>query len=99
MAQQLTHLSENTELNHLDIQKSVSDLDDARRKHINPLKQCLPLECKNIFIDILKFALQENKELIFTILQHITQQDREFDESTVIITAKLYMQIASQSTS
>ena len=49
----------------------------------------------NIFIDVLKFALEHNKELLYTLLCHTTTASVEFDESTVVTTANLYMSIAS----
>ena len=37
-------------MSHLDIKKSVSDLDDANRNPVNPLKPELPLESKSFLL-------------------------------------------------
>ena len=84
-------------ITHLNIEKSVSDLDDANRKSSNPLKQELPLECKNLFIDVINFALKENRELLYTIIKHSVKKDAKFDKPTIIQTANIYMKIAAQS--
>ena len=51
---------------------------------------------KNIFIDILKFGLSHNKELIYTILCLTTGTKTEYDKSTVISTAKLFLEMGSK---
>ena len=79
----------------LDISKSVSDFDDSANSPSNPLRQGLPLTSKNIFIDIIDYGIQNNKELIYTILKHITNPTTEFDETIVIQVSKIYMELAS----
>ena len=79
----------------LNIHEAVSCLDEAVRDFSNPLKQGLPLKSENIFIDMVKFGLMHNKELIYTILCLTTSNTREFDHSTVIITAKICMAMSS----
>ena len=49
------------EIPTLDIQQSVSDLDDAVRNSDNPLKQGVPLQSNNIFVDVINFALENNE--------------------------------------
>ena len=83
------------EIPTLDIQQSVSDLDDAVRNSDNPLKQGVPLQSNNIFVDVINFALENNRDLLYTILQHTTMKEQEFDENTVIQTANIYMKFAS----
>ena len=56
----------------------------------------LPLKSKNIFVDVLNFALENNKDLLYTILCLTTTAGVEYDESTMISTAKIYMDIASK---
>ena len=75
----------------LDISRSVSELDDSANNPDNPLRQGLPLTSKNIFIDIINYAIHHNKQLIFTILKHITHPTTEFDETVVIQASKIYM--------
>ena len=53
-ALQLENLAKSNLIEMLDIQKSVSDLDDALRDPFNPLAQKIPLESKNIFVDIIR---------------------------------------------
>ena len=65
------------------------------RDPTNPLRQGLPLTSKNIFIDIVNFALTHNKELIFTILCLTTDTRVIFDKSAVISTAKLLIAFGS----
>ena len=82
-------------VDELDIVKSVSKFDKAQRNSENPLKQGLPLKSQNIFVDIIDFALKENKELIYTIIKH-SGKNGNFDAKMVIHTAKIYMQMAAQ---
>ena len=51
-ALQLENLAKSNLIEMLDIQKSVSDLDDALSDPFNPLAQKIPLESRNIFVDI-----------------------------------------------
>ena len=73
-----------------DVSQSVFDFDCAQKSPDNPLTQGLPLKSKNIFIDIVKFALKENKELLHTILRHTITNRVEFDEAIVIKIANIY---------
>ena len=54
MAAKLEELAKSNLIEHLDIQKSLSDLDDAVRNPQNPLAQTLPLKSKNLFVDIIR---------------------------------------------
>ena len=54
MAVKLEDLAKSNLIEYLDIQKSLSDLDDAIRRPQNPLAQNLPLRSKNIFVDIIR---------------------------------------------
>ena len=74
----------------------MSSLDDAIRNTKNPLKQGLPLSSDNIFIDIINFAMEHNKEILYTILCLTSGNVGEFDVSYVIFVAKLYMGISSR---
>ena len=56
----------------------------------------MPLTSKNIFVDVINFALLHNKELLYTILCLTTTASVKFDKTTVIQTAKIYMSISSQ---
>ena len=78
------------------IQCSVSTLDDSRRNSLNPLSQGIPLKSQYIFVDVICFALEENKELLYAILKHTTTGNSEYDSSTVIQTAYIYMMFASK---
>ena len=80
---------------NINVVKSVAKFDQAQRNEQNPLKQGLPLKSKNIFIDIIDFALKENIELIYTIIKH-SGCNGSFDSTMVIHTAKIYMQMASK---
>ena len=96
MAIDLLQLRNSDSILNLDIGLSMSDFDEAVRDPKNPLKQGLPLSSKNIFIDILKFALEHNKDLIYTILCHTTPGDCDFGEEEVIGTAMTYMYMSSR---
>ena len=96
MAKKLRVLRLSDLIADLNIAKTVSDLDDAFRDPSNPLRQGLPLTSKTIFIDILKFGLTHNKELIYTILCLTTGTRTEYDKSTVISTAKLFLEMGSK---
>ena len=54
VAQELYNLSKSNLIKTLDISLSVSDLDDSARNPANPLRQQIPLESKNIFVDIIR---------------------------------------------
>ena len=96
MSRDLLQLRNSDSILNLDIGMSMSDFDEAMRNPKNPLKQGLPLSSKNIFIDILKFALEHNKDLIYTILCHTTPGDCDFGEEVVIGTAMIYMYMSSR---
>ena len=81
----------------LDIDKSVSSFDDSLRNIENPLRQMIPLKSRNIFVDVLRFALKENRELLYTIIRHMTSANSTFNEKTVIQIANTYMNLASNS--
>ena len=81
----------------LDIEKSVSTFDDSLRNIENPLRQKLPLKSRNIFVDVIRFALKENRDLLYTIIRHMTSADTTFNEKTVIQVANTYMNLASNS--
>ena len=85
-----------TDIGYLDVAKSVSDFDESQRKENNPLAQGLPLSSKNIFVDVVRFGLKENKDLIHFILKHTAGNLREFDESMVRHIAKVYIQMGSK---
>merc|ERR1711954_90927 len=89
-----TLLSSN--INEVNINHMVSNLDDSLRSAANPLSQSLPLQSRNIFIDVIEFAIRENKELLFTILKLTTTGKIPIDEKAVIFSAKLFMDIASR---
>ena len=89
-----TLLSSN--INEVNINHMVSNLDDSLRSAANPLSQSLPLQSINIFIDVIEFAIRENKELLFTILKLTTTGKIPIDEKAVIFSAKLFMDIASR---
>ena len=76
--------------------ESVADFDGAQRKVDHPLSQGLPLKSKNIFVDIVQFAMRENKELLHTILRHTVSNKTDFDESLVMHIANIYTQMASK---
>ena len=95
VANELQVLRTSNFISDLNIAKAVSSLDDSMRDSTNPLRQGLPLTSKNIFIDIVKFALNHNKELLYTILCLTTDTRLTFDKSTVITTAKLLIGIGS----
>ena len=78
------------------VAKSVADFDKAQRKEDHPLSQGLPLKSNNIFVDIVQFAMRENKELLHTILRHTVSNRTEFDEAMVIHIANIYTQMASK---
>ena len=85
-----------SKINLMDIGESVMELDLAMRNSSNPLRQELPLaQQNNFFVDTLKFAIEHNKTLVYTVLQHTTTKESIFDVSTVIFTAKIYILIAS----
>ena len=54
------------------------------------------LKSKNIFVDVLNFAFDNNKQLLYTILCLTTSSMVEYDEVSLISTAKIYMDIASK---
>ena len=95
VAKELKNLSKEN-INELDIKYSVSALDDSRRNKLDPMAQGLPLKSKNIFVDIIQFAMKENRDLLFTILKHTTTAHSEYDESTIFQTAYIYMLFASK---
>ena len=80
----------------LDIDRSVSDLDNALQDPSNPLTQEIPLASKNIFINVINFGLVHNKDLLCTILRHTTTGSNNYNEETVIFTARLFTEIASR---
>ena len=92
-AQELKSFLASADIRQLNIPASVSILDDANRNPQNPLLQGLPLSSQNLYI---QFAMKENPELLFTILSHITNINKDFDEKTVIQTANIYMNLASK---
>ena len=96
MARVLKELSRSSEMSALNIEESVSDLDDAMRDQANPLRQKLPLkENTNFFVDVLKFAIKKNKAFVYAILKHSSTNELEFDSKTVILVAKIYIIVAS----
>ena len=54
MAAKLKKLAKSNLIEHLFIQKSLSDLDDAVQNPQNLLTQALPLISKNLFLDIIR---------------------------------------------
>ena len=56
----------------------------------------LPLKSKNLFVEVIEFALQHNKELLYTIVHHTKTNSSDFDTSSVISVATLFMDIASR---
>ena len=54
MAAKLKKLAKSNLIEHLYIQKSLSDLDDAVQNLKNLLTQALPLISKNLFLDIIR---------------------------------------------
>ena len=54
MAAKLKKLAKSNLIEHLYIQKSLSDLDDAVQNLQNLLTQALPLISKNLFLDIIR---------------------------------------------
>ena len=50
---------------YLNIPDMVSRLDSSRRNDRNPLAQGVPLKSKNLFIDVIEFALSENEDLLY----------------------------------
>ena len=54
MATKLEKLAKSNLIEHLYIQKSLSDLDDAVQNLQNLLTQALPLISKNLFLDIIR---------------------------------------------
>ena len=85
-----------SDLGQFDVALSVSDFDDAMRNKNNPLSQNLPIKSKNIFIDIVRYAMEHNKELLQTIMRHTANYNTEFDEKMVIHIAKMYIQMGSK---
>ena len=81
---------------NFNVTKSIFDFDCAQRNPHNPLSQGLPLKSKNIFIDLVRFAMKENKDLLHTIIRHTVTNRVEIDESVVIHTANIYAQMASK---
>ena len=66
-ARELQSLFESN-ISEVNISQSVTNFDDAMSNPENPLLQGLPLKSKNIFVDIIRFALEHNKDLLYTIL-------------------------------
>ena len=96
MAAVLKKIHGSNEFDYLNIDQSVSELDDAMRDPSNPLRQKLPLDQdSDFFVDVLKFAINHNKCFIYTILKHTMTNERIFDDSVVILMAKIYIIIAS----
>ena len=56
----------------------------------------IPLTTKNIFVDMIKFAIQHTEELLYVILCLTSTSSINFDTTKVIQTAKTYMSIVSQ---
>ena len=54
MAAKLEDLAKSNLIEHLDIQKSLSDLDDAVQNPQKLLAQTLPLTSKNLFVDSIR---------------------------------------------
>ena len=61
------------------------------------MAQGLPLKSENIFVDIIEFAMKENRELLYTILKHTTTAHSEYDESTVLQAVYMYMRLPQKS--
>ena len=95
-AQELQKLYE-SDIVHLNVPKSVSDFVEAFRKKDNPLSQGLPLTSNNIFVEIVRYGIKENRELIQTILKHTACNTQDFDGSMVRHIAKMYIQMGSKS--
>ena len=93
---QLENLRNSSHISTLNIQEAVSCLDDAYRDMSNPMKPDLPLTSKNIFIDIINFAMENNKDLLYTLLCLTTSPGTPLDEVDVIHVAKLYMGLGSK---
>ena len=72
------------------------DFDYAQRKPDNLLSQGFPLKSKNIFVDIVRFAMKENRDLLQTILRHTVTNRVEIDEKMVIHIANIYAQMSSK---
>ena len=96
MEEAINHLCNlyESDVSILDIDRSVSDLDNALQDPINPLTQEIPLASKNIFVDVINFGLVHNKDLLCTILRHTTTGSNNYNEETLIFTARLFMEIA-----
>ena len=96
MAVVLKELSRSKEIEAFNIEKSVSDMDDAMRDKANPLRQKLPLKkSTNFFVEVLQFAIKKNKAFVYTLLKHTTSNELEFDSKTVVMVAKIYIVVAS----
>ena len=96
VANELQVLRTSKLIDNFNIAKTVSSLEDSFRIPSNPLRQGLPLTSKNIFIDIIRFGLTHNRELLYTILCLTADTRVEFDKSTVISTAKLFIGFGSK---
>ena len=70
VAKELNILRKSGLITDLNIAKSISDFDESARNKSNPLSQDIPLESRNIFVDVIHFAMKHNKELLYTIIQH-----------------------------
>ena len=62
----------------LNILKTIPQLDDSGRQTLNPLKQGVTLQSKNIFVDILDFVFEQNKELLYTLVCLISDFNVKF---------------------
>ena len=91
VANELQVLRTSKLIDNFNIAKTVSSLEDSFRIPSNPLRQGLPLTSKNIFIDIIRFGL-----VLYTILCLTADTRVEFDKSTVISTAKLFIGFGSK---
>ena len=77
------------------VQLFIDILYELKKHHIFIIKG-LPLKSKNLFVEVIDFALQNNKELLYTIVHLTKTNSSEFDASSVISVATLFMDIASR---
>lgn len=96
MANTLKEIVRSKEFDNLNINESISALDDAMRDPKNPLRRELPLpQNSNFFVDVLEHAILYNKGFIFTILKHSTTRESIYDDTTVIFVAKVFIMVAA----
>jgi hypothetical protein len=84
------------EMNNINTNEIVFELHKAMKEKDNPLRQELPLDInKNFFVEVLKYGLTRTAKLVEFILKLTMTHEREFDESTVVMTGKIYTIIAA----